>query len=158
MCLASTIFDIIIVMKLLKVDSVSVHEWRVRMEVVLAGWMILHFLSNPQPWPRVPIPIEGVTRDWPIYLLTLTDLSQPKHGAAQPGTLRSHVLAHTWHCTLGSAWNHSSFRLFCENHMSFISDKYSSPASKVYSRGPCNFVASLFTIIYASILYLLRLE
>lgn len=60
-------------------------------EVSLAQWMILHFLSNPEASPRVPI--EGVPGDWPTYLLTLTDLSQLRHGVAQPGTARSHVLA-----------------------------------------------------------------
>lgn len=42
--------------------------------------MILHFLSNPQASPRVLI--EGVPGDWPIYLLTLTDMSQWCHGTA----------------------------------------------------------------------------
>lgn len=68
--------------------------------VLLTQWMILHFLTNPQAWPRVPI--EGVPGDWPIYLLTLADLSQPQYGVAQSGTLLWHVLVHTSHWAFGS--------------------------------------------------------
>lgn len=100
MCLASTIFNIITVMKLFKVDSVSVHEW-LRIEVLLARWMILHFLSNLQPWPRVPhrhwrshkgltyIPADCY---WPVTAEAWC--STTWHTAVT--CARSHLALHTW--------------------------------------------------------------
>lgn len=88
---------IIITIKLIKLDSVTVYE-SLQNEVLVAQWMILHFLSNPQPWPRVPSPLKeslGIDLYTCWLLLTCHSQSMVQHNLAP--------CSHMCSLTLGTA-------------------------------------------------------